>query len=95
MNVRGRTLYNPGLATSIFLFGPIGVYYIGYLIQHDLVRPSDYAYGAAAFIAAVFLILVVPIRLLMDRNSPFPMSDKDMARFEMLEKVKAKGLVDG
>lgn len=94
MNLRGGTWYNPCLATAIFLFGPIGAFYIDYVIRNDLVRPMDYVYGAAGFVAAIVLILVLPIRSLMDRNSPYPMSEEDMARFNMLAKVRARGLVD-
>ena len=64
------------------------------MIRNDLVRPMDYVYGAAGFVAAIVLILVLPIRSLMDRNSPYPMSEEDMARFNMLAKVRARGLVD-
>lgn len=94
MNIKGRTLYNPGLATTVFLLVPIGVYYIHYLNTHGLATRMDFVFGIIAFLTAIVIVLVLPIRAFMDRNTPYPMRRQDMARFGMLAKIKAKGLVD-
>ncbi|MGE6786702.1 HXXEE domain-containing protein [Ensifer adhaerens] len=94
MNIKAKTLYNPGLATTLFLFVPLGIYYITYIHRHQLVSGMDYLYGGLAFIASVLLVLVLPIRALMNRNSPYPMSAEDMAKFNMREKLRGKGLID-
>lgn len=94
MNLRARTLYNPGLATTLFLFIPIGLYYIHYVHQHQLVTGMDYLYGALTFVASILVILVLPIRSLMNRDSPYPMSTEEMSKFNMLGKLKRKGLID-
>lgn len=94
MNIRGRTFYNPGLITTLALFIPIGIHYICYVIDHNLITGTDYIYAAGTFILSVILILVLPIRSLMDRNSPYPMPAEEMSKFNMLQKLKDKGLVD-
>jgi hypothetical protein len=60
MNVKGRKLYNPGLAAVIFLHVPIGIYYIRYVTQHGLVTRMDYIWGFAALPVAI--VLIVPCR---------------------------------
>lgn len=60
-------------------------------IRNDMVQPMDYIYGAAGFVATD---LVLPIRPLMDRDSPYLMSEEDIGRFNILAKVRTKGLVD-
>lgn len=94
MNIKGRTLYNPGLVTAIVFLVPMGLYYLHYVSSHGLTSGRDYAYGALGFLGAIVFTLVLPIRLCMDRNSPYPLSQEDMSRFHMLEKMKAKGQVD-
>ena len=93
MNLRGKTWYNPGLATTILLFLPLGIYYIWYVTSHGLVTGQDYLYATLAFIAAAVVIVALPVQLLKNRNSPYPMTREDMARFNMIEKYIAKGVL--
>lgn len=94
MNVKGKTLYNPGLATSIFLFTPLGIAYICYVEAQKIVQTVDYIYAGLGFIAAVIFTLVIPIRSCMDRNSPYAMPIADLNKFNMIEKLKAKGMIE-
>lgn len=94
MNIKGRTWYNPGLATTLFMFVPIGVYFIYYVNMKGLISAEDYLYAFFTFLSAIFIILFLPIRILMDRNSPYPMTVKEMSKFNMLYKVKRKGIID-
>ena len=44
-NIKGKTLYNPGLFTAIVLFLPISVYFGYLLIQGNVAMPVDWAVG--------------------------------------------------
>lgn len=93
MNINADTGYNPGLATALLLHLPIGVYYISYVHEHNLVTGYDWLYSVSALIGATILIIPLPIISLRNRHSPYPMSTKEMSRFNMLQKFKAKGLI--
>jgi hypothetical protein len=92
MNVTGRTLYNPGLAAVIFLHVPIGVYYINFVTKRGLVTGMDYVWGVAALIISIALIVVLPVQLLKDRRTPYAFSPEEVSRFNIVGKLKAKGL---
>lgn len=93
MNVKGRSWYNPGLGSVIFLHIPIGIYYIYYVTAQNLVMPMDYVYGALVFMAATAVLVVLPVQLLKDRNSPYPFTQEELSRFNMLQKLKDRGLL--
>jgi hypothetical protein len=75
INIKLKSLYNPGLATVLFLHFPIGLYYMWYVITHGLATPADFLVGIALAIVAGGLTIVLPMRLMGDRNSPYPFPD--------------------
>lgn len=93
MNVRGKRWYNPGLASVVLLHVPIGIYYIHTITVQGLSTPSDYVYRLLAFAAATAMLVVLPVQLLKNRNSPCPFTHEDMTRFDMVEKLKQRGLL--
>lgn len=46
-NLKGKTLYNPGLLTSVFLFLPMVCYFFYFIIHHQLATTLDYILGIA------------------------------------------------
>ncbi|HEY1429869.1 MAG TPA: HXXEE domain-containing protein [Candidatus Tumulicola sp.] len=76
-----KKLYNPGLATNVLLFYPIGIYYIWYVSSNKLASPTDYVLGAVATLGAAALLFGLPIILLRNRNSRYPFSQAEMNRF--------------
>jgi len=59
--VRLRSLYNPGLATVVFLFCPIGIYYIWYVTTNHLASTGDVVLGVIATILAAIVLFLLPI----------------------------------
>ena len=51
-NIKGRTLYNPGMFTSVFLFLPVSAYFFHRVIQGNLVTQADWMLGIALGIAS-------------------------------------------
>jgi len=93
MNIKGRTWYNAGMATAVLLHLPIGIYYIQYVTVNGLASHQDYIFAACALSAAVLLIVVLPVQWLKNRNTSFTFSDKELARFNMIDKYCAKGVI--
>lgn len=44
-NIKGKTLYNPGMLTAILLFAPISSYFFYLVIHGNLATPKDWIVG--------------------------------------------------
>ena len=88
INHKLHSFYNPGLGAVVFLHVPIGVYYIRYVYAHGLIRLWDWVAAIACTGLAALLIVALPVRLLQDRNSPYPFDPQEMARFHVREKLE-------
>ncbi|MCC8022919.1 MAG: HXXEE domain-containing protein [Clostridiales bacterium] len=78
INIRLKSFYNPGLASVIFLHLPIGIYYIRYTMEHDLIQSGAIILGILAASAAGALTAALPILLLRDRASKYPFTEDEM-----------------
>jgi hypothetical protein len=91
INRKMHSIYNPGLFAVVFLHWPIGITYIWYVSVHGLVRgwnwPVAIVYTAAA---AFFGVNMVVTRWFADKHSPYPFSEKEMARFHLREKMERR-----
>ena len=67
------TWYNPGLASSIFLFTPISIYYIIYIHTEGLADIFSWIGSIITFIIIMILTVVLPVQLLKTeiRNMSF------------------------
>ena len=79
--VRLRSLYNPGLATVVFLFCPIGIYYIWYVTTNHLASTGDGVLGVIATILAAIVLFLLPILLLRSKESKYPFAEAEMYGF--------------
>ncbi|WP_195999761.1 HXXEE domain-containing protein [Clostridium sp. 1001271B_151109_B4] len=86
MNRGMKTWYNPGLASVIFLFVPISIYYIMYVVNNNLVTGWDWLFGAIAFIIALIVTTILPVQLLKDINSPYSIPEYQV---ECCDRVQA------
>ena len=70
-NIKGKTYYNPGMITSIVLFGPIA-FYFGYLvIQSNIPTTIDWIAGIILGIALNVLGILKLIDWLKDHNTSY------------------------
>ncbi len=83
-----KSFYNPGLAACIFLHGPIGIDYIGYVATQGLAGPWDYLGGIMGTVLAAVLIVALPVRIFSSREAKYPFSKAEMGRFGMMERAK-------
>lgn len=81
-NIRLKWFYNPGMFTAVFGFGALGVWYIRYVVGHDIVTGWDWFFGALGLPAAMVLIIALPTYTWMARrDSPYPFSRAELERF--------------
>jgi hypothetical protein len=70
-NIKGKTLYNPGLFTAIFLFLPISAYFGYLLIKGNLAAPIDWIIGIILGIALNVIGILKLIDWLKDENTKY------------------------
>jgi len=78
-----KRLYNPGLATTVFLLVPIGIYYLWYLVHYAFVAAWQWWVGIAGMPVAGFVLILLPILIFRDKNSPYIWSQEELDRFRL------------
>lgn len=72
LNIKGKTSYNPGMATALVLFLPISIYYFEFLSKHGLISSTTLVIGLILGVIINYFGILIPIVLLGDKNSPYP-----------------------
>jgi hypothetical protein len=89
INRKMRSIYNPGLFAVVFLHWPIGIYYIWYVLSNGLVQWWMWLVAVVILAAAAFFGVNMPVsRWLKDKDSAYPFSEREMARFGVQEKMR-------
>lgn len=86
MNIKMKTWYNPGLATVIFLFVPVSVYYFYYICVNDMVKGSDWLYGVLMLILIILLTVIVPVQTMKKKDSAYEIPKWQDEQFEKVKK---------
>jgi Protein of unknown function with HXXEE motif len=89
INWKLRTIYTPGVATTVLGHIPIGVIYINHILANNIVNMWDWLFAVAY--AAVFMFLnfyIIEQKLLGGKNPPYPFDQDEMKRFNVEEKLK-------
>lgn len=90
VNVRLKSLYNPGLGAVVFLHMPIGIYYIWYVTTNLLASTGDFVIGVITFMIAAILLFLLPIRLMADKESKYPFAEAEIYGYarRKIEKIR-------
>jgi hypothetical protein len=88
INIRLKSLYNPGLASVILLNFPIGIYYLWYVSAQKLVSTSDVALAIVVCIVGAFVMILLPIKLMGSRSSEYAFPDEVFYGYDR-QKVEA------
>ncbi len=90
INIKLKSLYNPGLASVILLHFPIGIYYINYVVMHNLANAVDFIIGIALTLVAGFIIIFIPVKFGANKESKYHFSDIEMGGFakEKVAKIR-------
>lgn len=70
-NIKGKTIYNAGLATSWLFFAPCVFCFFYIIHQQNLSTATDYIIGIPLGVAANIFGVLKPIRWLSNRNTTF------------------------
>ena len=70
-NIKGKTLYNPGMLTAIVFFLPIATYFGYLLIQSNLATLMDWTVGIILGVALNFIGILKLIDWLKDENTEY------------------------
>jgi hypothetical protein len=70
-NIKGRTIYNPGMLTAIVFFLPLSVYFFSWVIQNHAASPHDWIVGFVLGIALNYIGIVKLIDWMKEPNTPY------------------------
>ncbi len=84
MNVKMGTWYNPGMATSVFLFLPISACYIAAVAGGGQMLATDWLLAVACFTLIAAASVVLPVQLLKKTDSPYPIPQWQVDRLEQV-----------
>lgn len=70
-NIKGKTLYNPGLVTSWLFFAPIVYLFFNLVISQNLAIPADWILGIVLGAALNYFGVYKSILWLSDKNTPY------------------------
>jgi len=88
INRKMKSIYNPGLFAVVFLHWPIGIFYIWYIYTQGLARFWMWPVAIVLVALGAFFGVNLPVtRWFADQKSPYPFSEKMMARFHVQEKM--------
>jgi hypothetical protein len=84
MNFKLKTWYNPGMATTLLLFLPLGWHYLAYITTHQLLSASGWLMAFITLVACIMLTIILPVQGLKNRNTPYPIDAWQVQRFEQI-----------
>jgi hypothetical protein len=82
-----KSFYSPGLGAVIFLFIPIGIYYLWYLQANVQMNLWHWCAGILCTPIAAFMVVQLPYLIFKDKESPYPWSQAEMERYSVNEKL--------
>lgn len=77
-NIKGKTFYNAGLATSWLFFVPCIYFFITTIYKEDLVSNMDYIIGIPVGIALNIIGILKLIDWFADRNTPYIFEQRNL-----------------
>ncbi len=78
MNVRLKSKYNPGLASTAFLQTPVAIYYIWYVANYMPEKAHQMWWGIPGSIAILLLTFIVPIIFMRNKDSKYPFDEREL-----------------
>lgn len=89
VNLKLRSFYSPGVATTVFGHVPIAAFYIYQISIHQLADGWDWLLAVVYMIVFVSLNFGVLEQLILgDKNSPYPFDEDEMERFDIQGKLE-------
>lgn len=83
MNIRMKTIYNPGVGTALFIMVPAGLYILHYIAVSFDIPAWNWWAPLIAFPFVAFLTILLPILRCQNKNSPYAFPDRDTKGFSI------------
>lgn len=77
-NIRGKTVYNAGMLSSIVLFLPISGYFFYFITAHQLATPVDWGVGLLLGVGLNYFGVLKMIDLLKDRDTAYAFPQRNV-----------------
>jgi hypothetical protein len=77
-NLKGKTWYNPGMATAICLFLPISIWYFRTIIADPQMHAADWLIGIPLGVALNYLGIVKLIDWMANRNTTYVFDNRQL-----------------
>ena len=88
VNKKMHTIYNPGLISIVFMWWPIGIYYIWYVVTNDLAHWWDWPVAVVYMLATLIFGISMPVtHWISGEDYPIAFTEEEMARFHVREKM--------
>jgi hypothetical protein len=88
MNIRLKSFYNPGMASTLVLQTPLAIYYFWYIANYIPDQAWQIWLGIPGAIVGLLLSFIIPIFLMKNRKSKYPFAPEELYGYAE-EKVKA------
>jgi hypothetical protein len=70
-NIKGRTVYNPGMLTALVFFLPLSVFFFSWVVQHHAASTLDWIFGIILGIALNYIGVIKIVDWMKDPNTPY------------------------
>lgn len=89
-NYRIRSVYSPGVATALFGWLPLGVFYVYYIYEHDLVSGWTWLAATGYTVIAMYVTFYAVEQTMLGSDNPrYPFDKDELERFRIREKFEA------
>jgi hypothetical protein len=93
-NYRIRSVYSPGVATALFGWLPLGVFYVYYIYEHDLVSGWTWLAAIGYTVVAMYFIFFAVEQTMLGSDDPrYPFDEDELKRLGIPEKFAAAQLL--
>lgn len=82
-----KTIYNPGMATIVFGFIPLGIYYLHYLAVNFNLPAWNWWVPIVVTPIVAFAMTVLPINAFKDKDTKYVFLERDVKDFSVKGKV--------
>lgn len=87
MNKKMGTLYNPGVATALFIMIPVGIYSLWYIAANYDIPSWNWWAPILVFPFIAFSTILLPVLKCQDKNSPYVFPERDTKGFSIKGKT--------
>lgn len=84
MNLKLKTWYNPGMATTLLLFLPLGWHYIAYVSINEPLTLSGWLAAVCLLVACIVLTIILPVQGLKNHKTKYPIDSWQVQRFKQV-----------